>query len=454
MSEPARPEIGREYPLSVQSLAFGGEGVARLDGLTVFVPDVCAGERVTARITEVHKSYARAELVRVEQPAPERVAPFCPLSGTCGGCHLQHLDYPAQLAAKAGVVRDALERVGRLPDVPVADVVPSPLPLGYRNKAELHAFDEDGRLSLGFYRRGDEALVAVSECPLCLPEVNALLGAVTAWLRETGWPPYDPHTSGGLVRTVGLRYAVATREANLLLVTGRRDLPGKRPAFEALRKEFPPLVGIRHVARTRASQSRLGRQVGEMIGRAMRFRFGELSLRVSPEAFYQVNDLLLETLWEHLRTALEPRPEDQVADVYGGVGTWGLRLAAEVARVVVIEIDGAAVRDAEANVRFNEIENVEVLRGQAEQQLPAAFPGPRADLVILDPPRKGCSETALRAVAKQSPRRIAYLACDPATLARDLARLAELGYRTVRVQPFDLFPQTYHVECLATLAPR
>ncbi|MBI2298815.1 MAG: 23S rRNA (uracil(1939)-C(5))-methyltransferase RlmD [Armatimonadetes bacterium] len=453
MSDDAGLSIGQEVTLTVDSLAFGGEGVGRSGGMAVFIPFVCPGETVQARVTEVHKRFARGELVEVTTASADRVTPFCPLYGRCGGCQLQHLDYPAQLAAKTRAVKDALTRLGRLPDVPVDDTVPCPLPLGYRNKIELHAFRaDDGHTALGYHTRDEQGHIEVDNCPLAIPEVNQLLEQVTSAVRSVGWPAYDPDTTHGLLRMVGLRHAVSTREANLLLVTGRRDVPEKAAWVQALQQASGKLVGVRHVARTRASQSRLGRSVGELFGRPLRFKWGGLSLRVSPEAFFQVNDLLLDPLWEHIHDALAPEPADVVLDVYGGVGTYGLRLAHEVASVTIVEVDHAAAADAYGNARHNQLGNVTVVRGQAEQVLSSTARERKPTLIVLDPPRQGCSDGVLRVAAGQGARRIVYVSCDPTTLARDLAKLAGMGYNTTGVRPFDLFPQTYHVECVATLA--
>ncbi len=454
LSDPTPLSLNQQIDVTIESLAFGGEGVGRVNGVPVFVADVCPGERVVARVTDARRNFARARVVELDRPAPERTPPLCPLHGTCGGCDWQHVDYPAQVAAKTRIVRDTLARVGHLPDVPVAETIASPVPYGYRNKVELAAFTaDDGALALGYPGRDAAQLVAVDQCPIALPEVNALIDQVGAWLSATGWPAYDPDSSEGLVREVGLRCSTSTREATVLLTTGRRELPEKGPWIDSLRRELPQIVGFRHFARTRASQTAVGKPVGDLHGRPLRFKVAGLSLRVSPEAFFQVNEFLLEALVGCLREALEPAARDHVADLYGGVGTFGLSLAREVGRSTILEFDSAAAHDARANVQFNKLDNVEVIRGQVEQQFGAVHRDRRVDLVILDPPRRGCSEGVIQLIARAQPRRVAYVSCDPATLARDLQRFAAAGYQTLRVQPVDLFPQTYHIESVATLAP-
>lgn len=448
-------EPGTEHELAIDDLAFGGDGVGRLSGVPVFVPDVAVGERVRVRLREVRGRYARGELLAVLQPSPDRVPPTCPLVGTCGGCQLQHLDVAAQRAAKAGMVRENLRRVGHLPDVPVAEPVPSPRALGYRNKADFACFappGEPSRPALGFHARDGRSLIEVAECPLCRPELNALLKVVAGWLQETGWPVYDPRTGAGLVRGVGLRVAPGG-EATVLLTTGRREVVDKAPRIRELRRRAPQIVGVRHFVRTRASQTALGKPQGNLEGRALRFPVAGLSLRVAPECFFQVNEAMLEPMIAHLREALQPGPKDHLADLYAGVGTFGLALAGEVERVSLVEVDRAAMHDAEANAQHAGLTNVALLRGQVEQQIAGVLGGGPVAKVVLDPPRAGCTEAVLRFVARCRPRRIAYVSCDPATLARDLARLRDAGYDTLGVQPFDLFPQTTHIECIATLKP-
>ena len=448
-------EPGQEVTLRIDNLAFGGDGVGRHDNIPIFVPFVCPDEQVTATITVPKKRHAHAVASEVTAPAPERVPPPCPVYGACGGCQLQHLDYAAATAAKTRMVADVLARVGKLPDVPVHETIASPVPFGYRNKIELAAVPaESGGIDLCYHGVDPDDRIPVVDCPLALPEVNVLLEAVTAWLDQAGWPVYDEETTEGLIRSAAIRYSTSTQEANVLLTTGRRDVPDKVAQINALREAYPQIVGVRHVARTRASTSTSGRSVGEMYGRPMNFKVLDISLRVSPEAFFQVNDLLLPMVYEKIAAALEPRHGDHLTDLYGGVGTFGIRLAKEVNHVTLLEIDRTAVQDAKANARYNKAVNLDILRGQVEQQLTNIHEQHPIHTVVLDPPRRGCSPGVLTALAKIRPRRIAYLSCDPPTLARDLKLLSEQGFRTLEVQPFDMFPQTAQIEALATIEPK
>jgi len=445
-------QAGQQIEFTVDSLAVGGDGVGRYENVPIFVPFVCPGETVSATITTPKKRHAHAIAQEVISPAPERVLPPCPVFGGCGGCQLQQLDYAAATAAKTQMVADVLARVGKLPDVPVRDTIPSPLPYGYRNKIELVATpSEAGGVDLCYHGVDPDERIPVLDCPIALPEIGLLLEGVTGWLGQTEWPVYDEQTSEGLVRNVAIRYSTSTREANVLLTSGRRDLPGKAQQINALREAYPQIVGVRHVARTKASQTPHGRSVGELYGRSLAFDVLDLSLRVSPEAFFQVNDTLLPALYERIAAGLELRSRDHIADLYGGVGTFGLRIAKEVEHVTLLELDRTAVQDAKGNARYNRIANIDILRGQVEQQLTNIHLEQRIDAVVLDPPRRGCSPGVLTALAKIRPRRVAYLSCDPPTLARDLQQLQTLGMKTLEVQPFDMFPQTAQIEALAIL---
>ncbi|HIE50991.1 MAG TPA: 23S rRNA (uracil(1939)-C(5))-methyltransferase RlmD [Armatimonadetes bacterium] len=445
---------GQTVSLRVDSLAYGGEGVGRVERFPVFVPYTAPGDLAEVRLTRVHKRFARGEVVRLLEPGPGRVEPFCPRYGTCGGCQWQHLAYEVQVQAKTQLVRDALTRIGGLSSVPVRDTISAPEHHSYRNKVEVALAPAPAGWHLGYHRRGSPEVVDVETCPLLKPRLNELLSAVRETLREFAYPPYDVRTSAGLVREFSLRCNQAEEEATLLFITGRREVPHKRPFFTALRERCPFLVGFAHHARTRASQKPQGRPVGALEGRPLREQFGEVTLEISPASFFQVNVPQLENLWRTLRLCLLLGEGDTIVDAYAGVGTFALRLAPEVEQVIAVEVYRPAAQDARHNARRNGCENVTVERGAAEEILPRlAAEGLRAAVVLLDPPRSGCQERVLRASVSLGPHTLVYLSCDPTTLARDLRRLAALDYLPALIQPFDFFPQTYHVETLVVLKP-
>jgi len=437
----------------IESLAAGGDGVGRVDGFPLFIPEAAPGDLVQARVTERKKSFGRGVIVDLLEPAPGRVDPLCPYFGVCGGCQWQHLAYGEQLRTKAQVVEDALTRLGGLREVEVRETIPSPQPWGYRNKADWAVVPEEkGGFRLGYHARDPREVVDIASCPLLHPFLNDLLRAVRDLLTEFHYPAYDPRTGQGLIRAVGARVAANTSGATVLLTTGRRDLPEKRRFYQALRERLPQVVGLSHYARTRASQSASGRPVGMILGHPLTERIGDLSFQISPASFFQVNTGLIPTLWTLLDEALRPRGEECVVDVYSGVGTLALWLGKRVQQVWALEEDRSAAHDAEVNVRQGDAANVAVRRGPAEATLPALIAeGLRPDAIVLDPPRRGCDPRVLRAGLAVHPPRIVYFSCDPATLARDLKELTAGGYALPFVQPVDLFPQTSHVEVVAGL---
>jgi 23S rRNA (uracil1939-C5)-methyltransferase len=460
--------------------------VGRVESFPLFVPDTAPGDVVDVRVTETQARFGRAEVTQIVTPAPDRATPACPYFGTCGGCHWQHLSPAAQLAAKTSMVREALEHLGHLSNPPVRPCYPSPEVWHYRHKADFAVAPAEEGFHLGFHGRTPYEIVDIASCPLLHPTLNQLLAAfrelLTEWsappgdplpgrgtarhpfptfrnpkseIRNPKWeaPPYDLRTGRGLVRGVSLRVAAGTGEATALLITGRREFPGKREFVARWRERCPALVGVAHHARTRASQSPTGRAVGEILGRPLWERIEDLYFQVSPTSFFQVNPALIPPLWETMEEGLCLTGREVVLDAYSGVGTLALRLARSARQVLGIEQDAGAVRDARASARRNNIYPFEALREPAETALPRlAADGQACAALVLDPPRRGCDPRVLRAALALRPPRIVYVSCDPATLARDLRTLTEGGYTLQFVQPFDFFPQTYHVECVAALA--
>lgn len=453
---------GDVVELDVTGLALEGLGVARHQGFVVFVPHAAPGDRVRVRIAQVRQRYAEAELLEVVSPGPDRVPPPCPAFGRCGGCALQHLDYRAQLEWKRRWVVDALERIGGLRGVEVEPVVPSDPPWSYRNKAVVPIRQQGSRLRLGFYARGSHRLVPFPDggCGIQHPRVREALAAVARWLGGPGrgLTAFDPATARGILRHVLVRVGRRTGEV-LVGVVATRPFAGREDLAAALAREVPGLVGVVLNLNRQWINAVLGPEQRVLLGRDhLVDELGGLRFRVSLASFFQVNPAQAERLYGLALDEALPAAEGWLVDAYSGTGTLALLAARRLGargRVTAVELDPAAVADAEANARLNGIEGVEFLRAAAEEVLPAlaARAGDPPAAVLLDPPRKGCAPAVLEACLRLRPRRIAYVSCNPATLARDLARLHAGGYRLRRVVPFDMFPQTAHVEVLASLAP-
>jgi 23S rRNA (uracil1939-C5)-methyltransferase len=400
--------------LQLTDMAHGGDALGRHEGKVIFVPYAIPGEEALVEIVEDKGSYARAQLVEILSPSPHRVDPPCPHfgPGKCGGCQWQHIVYPAQLEFKAAVVGDQLTRIGRLPDVRVKQTIPSVSPWHYRNHVQFSVSD-DGRL--GFVATDGRRVEAIQECHVLHPLLEELFATLELELP-------------GLVR-LSLRAGVNTGDRMMIFET-QDDMP---PALESdlplscvllLSDGIPVnLIGNNHITEVVAGR-----------------RF-----RISASSFFQVNTAAAEELIRVVGEYLAPAGDEVLLDAYCGVGTFGLSLADQVGQVIGVEEDPSAVADACQNA--GELANVELIEGGVEAFLPQL--DRPIDLAVIDPPRQGCKPEVLTALVELTPRRIVYVSCDPATLARDARKLADGGYQLVEVQPVDMFPQTYHIESVA-----
>ncbi|PTQ53246.1 MAG: RNA methyltransferase, TrmA family [Brockia lithotrophica] len=445
--------VGEERTFSVDTITQEGEGLSRGDGFVVFVPGALPGERVRARVVQVKRDYARAKLLALEAASPDRASPPCPVYGRCGGCTLQHATYEAQLRYKEEFVRDALRRLARIPAPPVLPIRGAEEPWRYRNKVQMVVGGVPGALQVGYYARGTHTLVPVADCLLAPEEFAALIAEAEKLFAAFGLAPYDEARRTGFVRHLVLRKSFAYGELMLVVVTARREFPQGGAFARELVRRFPRLVSVWQNVQPRPTNYVFGDEARLLYGReALRERLGELELDVTYRSFLQVNTLQAEALYREVEALGDFRPEDEVYEAYSGIGSLSLWLARAVRRVVGVEVVAEAVRDARENARRNGIANAEFHLGRAEEVFPRwAEQGRRADVVVVNPPRKGMPPEMIRAAAALSPRSVVYVSCNPATLARDVARFREHGFVLHVVRPVDLFPQTGHVESVAVL---
>lgn len=448
---PVRP--GQEVELEIRSLGHAGEGVGRHRDFTLFVPGGLPGDRLRVQVTEVKATYGRARLLAVLAPAPGRVAPPCPVFGACGGCQLQHLDYAAQLAGKRQQVEDALVRIGKLIGVTVHPTLGMADPWHYRNKAQFPVGLDGGRLVAGPYAPGTHRVVDVDACLIQHPVANQVLQAVKALAVRHSVPVYQETTRTGVLRHVLVRVSRHSGEAMAVLVTATRALPRAGALVRELQAAVPALASVWQNVNPRPTNVVLGEENIHLAGRrTLEDTIGGLRFHLSPASFYQVNPQQTEVLYRQALAYAGLSGGETVIDAYCGVGTISLFLARQAARVYGVEVVPAAMADARVNAAANGIANAEFLLGEAEDVLPRLQrQGVRPDVIVFDPPRKGCGEAALAAAAAMAPARMVYVSCNPTTLARDLALLRERGYRTLEVQPVDMFPHTAHVECCSLL---
>jgi 23S rRNA (uracil1939-C5)-methyltransferase len=432
-------------------LLANGQAVGRFEGMVVFVDGPLPGESARVRLIEVKAKYAVGEVLERETTSPDRAEPFCPVFGACGGCQVQHLAYPAQLAWKHRIVTDALLRIGGLGDVAVREPIGMDVPRAYRNKMALVVDVTGPEPVFGFYRARSHDLVPIDHCPIVLEGLDAAIGGLLHAARE---PQTAPAFAG--VKHVVMRAGLTSPNSVLSLTT---DAKSPAIAAEAARiaELVPGVGGISNSYEPANANAVIGRRMDFVWGkREMEETIEGVRFRVSPASFFQINGAMVASIFRTLAPLLEGTP--RVVDLYCGAGTFAIYFASRGAQVVGIEENAAAVTDARANARLNKVEErVRFVRGRVEGAL-ANDEGRtalrEAQIVFLDPPRKGSDEATLAALADARVPKIWYLSCNPATLARDLRYLAGRDYAIGIVQPFDMFPQTGHVETLVTLTRR
>ncbi|MBO8129332.1 MAG: 23S rRNA (uracil(1939)-C(5))-methyltransferase RlmD [Peptococcaceae bacterium] len=448
--------------LVVTGFSHNGEGVGRYKGLAVFVPGALPGEEVEVQVTRVKKKFARGRLLKVKKVAETRRIPFCPLFERCGGCHLQHITYAEQLRQKMLIVRNNLQRIGGLSNIKVHPVMGMEDPMHYRNKIHLHAAEQDGRIKLGFYAPGSHALVALHAgqegwcgCFLADRELCRLAGLVGQLLNKYEVSLYDRKRGTGYLRSVLLRRAAATGEAMVVLVTGRDEWPQEKQFARALRRDIPDVAAvIRNLNESKRAGDVLGRKNHVLSGKdTITDYLGPLRFAISANSFYQVNPQQTLRLYRKAQEYASLTGKETVLDAYCGVGTIALFLSSRARVVYGIETVPEAVENARANAALNNVTNIKFIKGTVEDLLPgwqSRYPVP--DVVVLDPPRRGCQRGVLQALVGMRVSKVVYVSCDPGTLARDLGILAGQGYRVDEVQPVDMFPHTFHIECVARIS--
>ncbi len=442
----ARPAKGELLELTVDSLAFGGAGVARLNGYVVFIADGIPGDRVRAVVQKSKRAYAQARTVEILEPSPDRL----PAQASHPGAPWQILPYDRQLEAKQAQVDEALRRIGRLESFELEPILPAVAPWRYRNKLEYSfGTGAGGRLVCGFHAPGQwEEIVEVSDCLLASAPANAARERVVQWCRAQGLTAYDRRTRDGLLRNLVVREGRRTGELQARLVTapGELDRAGLTEAAGSV--EGLLWTQTDSVAETtQDGQTELlagGNRLDEEIG--------GMRLRISANAFFQTNTEMAERLYQLAIEYAQPAGTDRVYDLYCGIGTIGLLMAPRAAEVWGLELIEEAIADAIANARLNEIDNAHFFAGDVRLALRelVARAG-RPDLLVVDPPRSGLSQKVVRRIIEAAPRRIVYVSCNPTTLAPNAAQLVEAGYELRRVRPVDMFPQTPHIEVVALL---
>ena len=441
--------------LEIEDCGIDGEGIGKADGFTVFVKDAVIGDTVTAKIIKAKKNYGYGRLMEVLKPSPYRVEPKCEFARQCGGCQLQALSYDQQLVFKTNKVKGHLERIGGFTDIPMEPIIGMDELFHYRNKAQFPVGrNKEGKIVTGFYAGRTHNIIENRDCALGVAENKEVLDCVIAHMEKYGIEPYNEATGKGLVRHVLIRYGYFTKEVMVCLILNGNKIPKEEQLVKSL-CEIPGMTSITINVNKKHSNVILGEEIRLLWGQEyITDRIGDISYQISPLSFYQVNPMQTQKLYAKALEYADLHGEETVWDLYCGIGTISLFLAQKAKFVRGVEIVPAAIENAKENAKLNGLSNTEFFVGKAEEVLPREYKknGVYADVIVVDPPRKGCDETLLETMVEMNPERIVYVSCDSATLARDLKYLCERGYELRKVCPVDQFGMTVHVETVVLLS--
>ncbi|RHV67788.1 MULTISPECIES: 23S rRNA (uracil(1939)-C(5))-methyltransferase RlmD [Clostridia] len=448
-----------ELILKIEDMGVDGAGIGKADGMTFFVKDAVIGDVVRAKVMKLKKTYGYARLMELLEASPDRVEPKCPYYRQCGGCQIQALSYEKQLEFKERKVRNNLERIGGFSEIPMEPIVGMEEPYHYRNKAQFPVgTDKDGHIVTGFYAGRTHTIIPNRDCALGLPVNREILDLVIDFMEKYHVSAYDEKTGKGLVRHVLIRCGFTSKEKMVCLIINGKSLPHSEKLVEALRK-IDGMTSISINCNTGRTNVILGRKTVVLWGQEyITDQIGEISYEISPVSFYQVNPVQTEKLYGLALEYADLHGEENVWDLYCGIGTISLFLAQKAKQVYGVEIIPQAIENAKRNAVKNGIENAEFFVGKSEEVLPefyekeaAAGRKAHADVIVVDPPRKGCDEKLLETIVKMAPDRVVYVSCDSATLARDLKILCENGYELKRVRAVDQFCHTVHTESVCLM---
>lgn len=445
-------ELGKMYEINIKALGSSAEGVGRVEDFTVFVAGALPNEKVKVQIKEVKKNYAIGKLLEVLSDSPDRVEPACPIYKECGGCQLQHMSYEGQLKVKQQQVKDAMERIGHQKNLPVLPTLGAENPWNYRNKVAFPVGREKGKTIIGCFAQGTHKIIDASDCLIQDKLNNDAINAVREVVDKLGIPVYDEDRHSGVIRHVVARTG-KNNQLMVVLVTATKELKREKEIIKMLRSRLPQMVSLQQNVQTYHNNVILGRETKVLWGKpTIKAQLGKLSFNVSARSFFQVNTKQAEVLYDTALEYAQLTGKETVIDAYCGTGTISLYLAQKARKVYGVEIVSPAIEDAKKNARENGIRNAEFIVGDCTKVMPRLYKqGVRPDVVVVDPPRAGCTPVVLETFANMKPQRIVYVSCNPATLARDVEILDGLGYKCEKVQPVDMFSHSSHVESVALI---
>jgi 23S rRNA (uracil1939-C5)-methyltransferase len=450
-------EKNKEYIVDIVAQGYEGEGIGKLDGnFTMFVEGALRGERVKVKAIKVKKNYAYGKLVETLETSKERVEPICPIYKRCGGCRLQHTSYKEQLNFKTERVRDCITKIGKLNGDLVKDTIGMDNPYRYRNKVQLPIGMQNGKLTIGFFAPRSHEIIDMESCYIQDEIADKVVTLTRSWIEKNNIRPYfvdGNYDESGMLRHIMIRRGFKTNEVMVVIVTNGTELTAKEEFVNIMKLNVPGIKSIVQNVNDKKSNVILGQESLTLWGQdTISDYIGEFKFNISPLSFFQVNPVQTEVLYSKALEFAALKGEETVFDAYCGTGTITLFLSQKAKKVYGVEIIQEAIDNAWINAEENSVSNVEFYAGESEKVIPDLIDkGIKADVVVVDPPRKGCDRKLLEAITSIDADRIVYVSCDPSTLARDLAIIEELGYKTIEVQPVDMFPQTSHVETVVKL---
>jgi len=440
--------------ISIVDIGKDGEGIGKIDGFTFFVPNALPEEVVSIKILKLKKNYGYGKVLEVVKPSPMRALPLCDVFYKCGGCNIMHMDYKSQLFYKEKKTKDSLERIGGFSDVSekIMPIIGMKEPFFYRNKVSIPIREENGRIKAGFFALNSHRIVEADECKIQPKISKNIVDVIIAYMRENNIKAYNEEKNSGVVRHVLIKYGFKTGEIMVCIVVNLTD--GKKfENEEGLVSELLKIDGIKSISLNYNSQKTnviLGKFIRNVYGVAyIKDYIGDILFNISPLSFYQVNPVQTKALYDTVLDFCEFKGDETVVDAYCGIGSISLYIAKHVKKVIGIEIVEDAVKDAKINAKNNNISNAEFLLGAAEEIMQKFVEKP--DIIIVDPPRKGCDIRLLESILESGVKKMVYVSCNPDTLARDLKILCENKYKIAKIQPVDMFPHSFHVENVVLL---
>ncbi|MEH7548025.1 23S rRNA (uracil(1939)-C(5))-methyltransferase RlmD [Neobacillus vireti] len=436
-----------------EDLTHDGAGVAKVDGYPLFVPNGLPDEKAKVKVIKTGKSYGFGRLIELYEKSPYRVEIPSSERHKYGGCQLEHISYEGQLKYKENQVREVLTRIGKLEDVIVHPILGMENPWHYRNKAQVPVGEKDGQLIAGFFKPRSHEIVDTDESLIQLPEINEAVQTIKEICSRLAIPAYQEESHKGVLRHIMARFGKQTGELMVVLITRTAELPQKDKLVEEIIARLPKVKSIVHNVNSKRTNVILGEKTKVLWGSEIIYDYiGEVKFAISALSFYQVNPVQTKVLYDMALEYADLSGEETVIDAYCGIGTISLFLAQKAKKVFGVEVVPEAIEDAKRNAELNGLANAEFAAGEAEVVIPKWYKeGNTADVLVVDPPRKGCDEALLQTIIDMKPKKVVYVSCNPATLARDLRILEDGGYKTVEVQPVDMFPMTTHVECVSAM---